>query len=295
MKTSMRIKISVGIVVIFLIILFVSIGSYLNNLSEKTSAILKENHNSVVYARNMSNSLNNLNKEIISGFLSSKNQDSSLINNELNLFTKSLQLEKNNITEIGEDKLVSGIEMDYYEFRDSFLKFRVSSKPVDKIIYIQKKFDNIYNQLVLLSQMNEKAIQSKTEDARVSAKNALIQMGILGAVCFIIALIFTYSLSSYFNQRFYQLYNGIKEIVTSNYGQRLHFEGKDEFYEISLVFNEMAEKLSENNRELTLNLQDNSEKDPNFEDIQELKRILKLIKGIEEKAHDLISKIENKE
>ena len=30
-------------------------------------------------------------------------------------------------------------------------------------------------------------------------------------------------------------------MVSSNYGQRLYLEGNDELYEISLVFNEMAE------------------------------------------------------
>ena len=39
------------------------------------------------------------------------------------LFDKSLQLEKNNITEPGEDKLVSGIETNFNEYRDSVLKF----------------------------------------------------------------------------------------------------------------------------------------------------------------------------
>ena len=78
-------------------------------------------------------------------------------------------------------------------------------------------------------------------------------MTILGTLCFLIALSFTYSFASYFNERFFQLHNGIKEIVSSNYGQRLHFDGKDEFYEIALVFNEMAEKLNENKTKYTIN------------------------------------------
>ena len=45
---------------------------------------------------------------------------------------------------------------------------------------------------------------------------------------------------------FPQMYNGIKQIVSSNFDQHLFFDGKDEFYEISLVFNEMAEKLKKN-------------------------------------------------
>ena len=61
-------------------------------------------------------------------------------------------------------------------------------------------------------------------------------MTILGSLCFLIAFSFIYSFAAYFNERFSQLYNGIKEIVSNNFGQRLYFEGTDEFYEISLVF-----------------------------------------------------------
>lgn len=59
---------------------------------------------------------------------------------------------------------------------------------------------------------------------------------------------------------------------------------------VVIVFKEITEKLS--NQELSVNLQDNSEKDQTIEDLRELKRILRLIKGIEEKGHDLISKFE---
>ena len=46
-------------------------------------------------------------------------------------------------------------------------------KSVDKIIFLQKKFTDLNQQLMLLSQMNEKAIELKTNNAKVSAKNAL--------------------------------------------------------------------------------------------------------------------------
>ena len=68
-------------------------------------------------------SLININQEIINCFLVNKDPDTLIINKEFNLFNKSLQLEKNNITEPGEDKLVSGIETDYNEYRDSVLKY----------------------------------------------------------------------------------------------------------------------------------------------------------------------------
>ena len=36
------------------------------------------------------------------------------------------------------------------------------------MLYLQNKSDNLYQQLLLLSQMNGKAIENKTDDAKVS-------------------------------------------------------------------------------------------------------------------------------
>jgi nitrogen fixation/metabolism regulation signal transduction histidine kinase len=297
MKTSIRsARFTMGMVLFLVIILLLSISSafYLNRLSGKTNAILKENHYSVVYAQDMSASLTNINQGIINCFLTNKNPDTIVIDKEFRLFEKSLELEKNNITEPGEDKLVSDIETDYIEYRDSVLKFIKSPNPAVSVLYLQKRFDSLFQQLMLLSQMNEKAIEEKTNDAKVSAKKASLQMTFIGTLCFLIAYGFTFIFSSYFNERFYKLYNGIKEIVSNNYSQRIYLEGNDELYEISLAFNEMAEKLNKNQQKMSVNLHGDPEKDYKLNDIQELKSILLRIKSVEDQAIELITRLEKK-
>jgi len=298
MKLSIRTKFAVGMFFIFLIILVLLGFSafYLNKLSNKTGAILKENYLSVVYAREMSEGLLNINQEVTTGFLLNRNLDRQIIQKELDAVNKSLQLEKGNITELGEDKLVAGIESGFTEYRDSVTKFMGSMPVTDRILFLQKKMGFLSQQLVLLSQMNGKAIETKTDDAKVSSKNALTGMTILGSFCFLIALSFIYSFASYFNERFFQLYNGIKEIVSSNYGQRLYFDGVDEFYEISLLFNQMAEKLSgeQSPNEEQIDFLAPSEKEQNDDNLEELKDVLVRIKNIEKQAEEVISKIENK-
>jgi hypothetical protein len=296
MKPSVRTKFILGIGFFFVIILLLSVlsGFYLNKLSKKTSAILKENVISVISAREMSEALTNINLEITNCFLNRKILDSAFINKELKSFNKSLGVEKNNITEIGEDKLAYGIDVAFNEYRDSVETFMKSPNPSAKFPGLQKKFSNLYPQLGVLSQLNEKAIEIKTDDAKNSAKKALIQMTFVASLCFLVAFSFTISFASYFNERFNQLYHGIKEIISSNYGQRLYFDGKDEFYEISLVFNEMAEKLSGLKPVKPLTFDVELEKDQKLNDIQELKRLLTGMKSIEKQAVDLISKLESK-
>lgn len=297
MKLSIRTKFTLGMVFVFLIISALSIFSayYLNVLSSKTGAILKDNHASVIYAREMSEGLLNINQSITNGYLMRTNLDSSFINKEIERVDNSLLLEKNNITEPGEDKLVAGIETGFKAYRNAIAECMAASPPLDKVLDLQTKFSSLNQQLGVLSQLNGKAIELKFNDAKVSSKNALTQMTILGTLCFILTLSFTYSFASYFNVRFFQLYNGIKEIVSSNYGQRLHFDGVDEFYEISLVFNEMAEKLNENKQKISVTLQPDDEKQSLIDNhLEELKRMLIRIKSIEDQATLLVAKLDNK-
>jgi two-component system, NtrC family, sensor histidine kinase KinB len=295
MNTSIRSKrFTMGIILFLVIILLLSVLSafYLNRLSGKTSAILKENHYSVVFARDMSQNLTIINQEITNCFLTNKNPDVSNINKEIKLFVKSLQSEQNNITEMGEDNLVSGIETGFNEYRDSVLLFIKSPKPVSKILYLQNKFDTLYQQLTLLSQMNERAIEEKTSDAKVSAKKAAIQMSFIATFCFLIAYGFTFSFASYFNERFYQLYNGIKEIVASNYSHRLIFTGKDEISEVSLIINEMADKINEKTMKMSATLQVDLEREIISKEEEELNGILFRLKNLEEQVVALLSGFE---
>jgi two-component system, NtrC family, sensor histidine kinase KinB len=277
-----------------ILVLAVFSGYYLNKLSDKTSAILKENYLSVVYAREMSEGLLNINHEITAAFLTSRKSDSLKISREIALIDKSLLSEKSNITEPGEDKLVSGIDEDYSQYKDSVLKLVSSAISAEGMINLQNKSASLSQKLLLLSQMNGNAIEVKTDDAKSYSKSALTKMTVLASLCFLIGMSFTFSFASYFSQRFYQLYNGIKEIVSSNFDQHLYFYGHDEFYEISLVFNEMADKLKENKQKLSVTLLDDKLRTISSDDLEELKTMLFKIKITEEQTAALITKIQKK-
>jgi len=294
MKFSIRSKFSVGMFFL-VIILVLSIFSsyYMNKLSKETGTILKENYLSVVYAREMSGGLTNINQEITNSFLLGKNSDSLFIKQEFNTINKSLQSEKNNLTEPGEGKLVSDIEAGLNEYRNSVANFLGSPQPASNVIELQKKFGMLYQQLMLLSQMNGKAIEVKTDVTKISSQDAVTQMTIIAILCFIIALFYSYSFSSYSNERFSQFYKGIKEIHANNFNQQLYFDGTDKFHEISLIFNEMIEKLNENQQKMAVTLSSDVET-ATMKDIQELKVMLIRIKNIEERADEMISKLENK-
>ncbi len=281
----------------FTIIAGISILSayQLNSLSKKTDAILKDNNFSIIMARDMAEGLTILNQEIIRYSFNNIYPDATIIANTKAKFEKSIQLEKNNITEAGEDKLASEIEIGFKEYLKNINTLINGSIPAENLNFMLTQFHSLYQQTMLLSQMNEQAIVRKSDDAKNSARKGLTDVTILGTICFIITLSFTFNFASYFNERFTKLYNGIKEIGAKNYDQRLYFEGEDEFYDISLVFNEMAQNLNENTKSSKVNFQEEFEREISLNQIQELKRILEQMQGVEERAVDLIAKLENKE
>ena len=296
MKHSIRTRFTLGMIFLFIIISVLAVfsGYYLNKLSDKTSAILKENYLSVVYAREMSEGLMNINQEITTCFLTKRIPDSLKIAKELKKIDQSLQSEKNNFTEPGEDKLVSDIETDYIEYRDSLQIIIKSHESSAALFSLQNKSGTLYQQLSILSQMNGKALEVKTDDAKASSKSALTKMTILATMCFLIGMSFAFSFASYFNRRFFQLFNGIKEIGSGNFDQRLFFDGNDEFSEIAVVVNEMADRLKQNKQKMSVTLQNETWKGINPNDVEELKKMLFRIKSMEEQAAALISKFEKK-
>jgi len=296
MKRSIRKKFIYGIFFfLFIIVALLSLSAYnLTKLTNKTEAMFSENQLSVIYARDMAKGLSDINQKIVNCFLANSLPDHTNIDKILNSVNKSIQLEKTNITEPGEDKLALTIESEFNKYRDLVTVFMKTPKSGESVVNLQKEYANFNQKILLLSQMNEKAIEFKTKDARVTGENAKLQMEIFGTLCFLITFSFTFSFTSYFNERFTQLYNGIKEIVSSNYDHRLYFERKDEFYEISLVFNEMAEKLVKNKQNIIPKLNEVSEYDTRFNQVQELKLMLERMKMLEEQAAGLISNLEIK-
>lgn len=297
MKISIRTRFTVGMVFFFLVIASISILSayHMNRLSTKTDAILKDNHLSVIFARDMSDGLTSLNQAVTNSYIHSIYPDTIQVKIAADSFRKSLQLEKNNITEHGEGKLVSGIESGFNEYLGNISVVPPAAISKEKFFQMQTQYTSLFQQTMLLSQMNEQAILQKADEAKKSANKALRQVTLLATICFIVTLTFTYNFAAYFNGRFSKLYDGMRGIGSGNYTERLNFEGEDEFYDISLVFNEMAKNLDGFNRDPKIAPEKNPEMEIYFDQFSALKKILEQMEGIKERAESLIAQLEHKE
>lgn len=211
-KLPIKTKLALGLAFLFGIAVLVgSLGAYyLYALSRDAKAILTDNYESIEYMQNISRALDE---------------------NHLDVIEKNLVGQEKNVTEPREPELTS-------ELRVSFNKLR--SNPADSTLT-----PSIRALLYEITRVNMEAIFRKNQVAQDTADKALLYIGLIGSVCFIITFAFIVNFPGYIANPIRHLTVGIQEISNKNYDERLHFESGDEFGELADAFNSMAQKLDE--------------------------------------------------
>lgn len=210
-------KLLLGIGFLFTMIIFLTgLSIYqINKLNNDTKNVLVANYNSLDYLRKMQLALDN-------NILKTENEK---------LFTVNLELQKQNITEVGENDLTNSLVQNF-----SMLKINAS----DSLISVRVR-KNISDLMLL----NMQAIQRKINVAESTADSSILWITLAGTICFIIALTILFNLPGNIANPIKELTESIKEIAAQNYSQRVHFNKHNEFGELSAAFNTMAEKLQE--------------------------------------------------
>ncbi|UKJ07755.1 HAMP domain-containing sensor histidine kinase [Solitalea lacus] len=218
MKT--KTKLTLGLWFLFIIILIMGLTGthYIYKMGRDSKTILKDNYESIEYAKVMLQQLDEL-----------QGKDPAKIQTALILFKKNLKLEKQNITEVGEKELVDEINL-------SFMQLTQNSLSPELILSIREK-------LFKLSEMNMQALVRKNNTAQKNAEQAVIYISLLLAICIMVCFSFIINFPGYIANPIRQLTEGIKQIANKRYDQRLHFQSGDEFGELAEAFNSMAKQL----------------------------------------------------
>lgn len=218
MKT--KTKLTLGIWFLFIVILVMGLTGthYIYKMGEDAKSILKDNYESIEYAKAMMEQLDELHTA-----------DAAKTQTALALFEKYLVLEKKNITEIGEKELAEELSL-------SAEQLKKNPASTELMLSIREK-------LFKLSEMNMQALVRKNNVAQKNAQQAVIYISLLLAVCVMICFSFIVNFPGYIANPIRQLTEGIKQIANKRYDQRLHFQAGDEFGELAEAFNSMAKQL----------------------------------------------------
>jgi signal transduction histidine kinase len=213
---TLRTKISLSLIFLVSIILLMGgLGAYyLNRLSEDSRAILTDNYISLEFASNMQKALTELDDP-----------------DALTDFETNLKKQEKNITEAGEQEATNSVRREY---------LRLKSGANDEAM-----LNRIRKHLLDIEYLNRQAIERKSKTADQTAKDALVLLGTVGTLCFLVVFSFVINIPGYIANPIRELTRGIKQIASRNFEERLHFRSSDEFGELARSFNSMAQKLYE--------------------------------------------------
>lgn len=217
MKIKTKLSLGVGFLFILIILMSVLGVSYINQLSSDTQNILVANYNTLDYSRQMLIALD----------------EDMTAPESITKFHENLMKQQNNITEIGEEELTNHLISDFEKLK---------AAPQNTQLYISIRKD-----LTDIMLLNMQAIERKSAVAEKTAKSATTVIAITGTVCFLLAFILLMNLPGSIANPIKELTESIKEIAAENYTQRVNFEKHNEFGELAVSFNTMAQKLEEYN------------------------------------------------
>jgi len=291
MKLKIRTKVLLGILFVF--VEFVIIGSlsmyYISTLKYGSELLIKNNYRSVQYAENMIQSLDETNTAVNSLFLNKHYQyDKELVAGSFDKFEKNLQLEGQNITELGEKELVQSIKEKYARYKSLVLEQNIKSIP-DKVNFytfnILPLTNELKAQIFSVSTLNLHSIVLKNEKLSEMVSQIYKNLSILLTFCLLITASFLFNFPNYIAGPIKRITENIKEMANNNFSSRIRISTNDEFKELSEAINDMAEKLETNYKHVEL-----QPAVTNAPDIDE-NEILQNIQGLLESIRPVIESI----
>lgn len=247
---TLKTKLSWGLGFLFLII-FTLVGFcsyYVGKLSRESENILKDNYNSIVYARNMLSGLDDMKASINSIMYNNDNPvkmsdyQLKLFESGKDLFENNLKQENDNLTEIHEKEYVEKLNQEYAAYLN--LCLRMKSGASGKLIFndfttasekLKHSVNNIYD--VNMQAVVRKTDLTKHDSARF--KNSIV---IIGLICIILALGYCWYFPVYISTTMNYLSDRMKYLIKES-GLTLDIKTNDEAQIILQSINLLENKL----------------------------------------------------
>ncbi|WP_316812207.1 ATP-binding protein [Pedobacter heparinus] len=219
---KIKTKLRLGFGFLFVVVIFFGAISlyYMNKISVSSKVILKDNYESMKYARVMRTILDD--------------NELPLAKAAKDKLAAQLHLEEKNITEKGEGEAVAELARAFGELTTPGLDLTAQRAAVRRL----------HLQLRVIDDVNMKAIVRKNDAAQKSVENAATYLIFAASICFLILFSFVVNFPGFVANPLREFSEAIKEISRKNYKQRLEFNGTDEFSELAIEFNTMAAQLN---------------------------------------------------
>lgn len=219
---KIKTKLRLGFGFLFVVVIFFGAISlfYMNKISLSSKVILKDNYETLNYTSNMRAVLDE--------------HPLPLSESAKKSFENYLELEGKNITEKGEGEAVAALRKAYESIKS----------PAVSLVEKQKAVTKLRATLRLIDKLNMDAIVGKNDAAQKAIEKAAMYVIFAASICFLILFSFIVNFPGFVANPLREFSEAIREISRKNYKQRLEFKGSDEFSELAISFNTMAQELN---------------------------------------------------
>jgi hypothetical protein len=249
-------KISFGLGFLFLIIFTLCIFSsfYIQRLSGEANNILKDNFNSLIYAKNMLVTLDDIRNEmdrVMVRALHSNSvppSDRPALDSLQQAFSHNLKLEKDNITELNEKEVVDALQANYTKFFEAYARLSkdANRSEANYADYVHA-YDKIKRSINIIYDINLQAMTRKGQLTFRDSQRFNRFMGIIGAICTIIAFGYFWYFPFYVSHSLSILSGRMKQLL-QNHGIRLPTQSTDEARILLNGMGALHQELSERKR-----------------------------------------------
>lgn len=219
MRVKQKIRLGLGFV--FIVVLFFGAISifFINRLSNSSKVILKNNYQTLSFARGMRSILD----------------ESKLPLSEAakTAFNAQLVKQEHNITEKGEYQATAQVRKDFGLLQAAGTPLITQEIAVHDIrVYLGK-----------IEGLNMNAVVKKTGTAEASVDKAVLVLGIICCFTFLVLFSFAVNVSSVIAEPLLRLDEGMDAMTNQNYDYRISFGNDKEFEVLAKTFNDFAAKL----------------------------------------------------
>lgn len=216
-------KIRVGFSLIFIVVLLFGGLSifFINQLSNSAKVILKNNYETLSFAKEMRTILDENNLPLTEAAKSA--------------FNTQLVKQEHNVTEKGEDVATASLRK----------AFDIMRSPASTLVQQQSALHDVRVDLRKIEELNMLAVVRKTNAAQASVNNATLILGLTGCIAFLALFSFSVNITGFIAGPLIKLTDGLGEISDKNYDLHLTFSKGDEFADVADAFNDMADHLKD--------------------------------------------------
>jgi len=245
-----KLQFSYGLLILVIVVVCVWGTYHFSGLGRAVDTILLNNYKSIVAAENMKEALERQDSAVLFWNAGQVAKASEQFIANRHKFLDELKVAANNITESGEEEIVTDIQKKYSAYREQVERILSSaevSAAADRASYYFTRLEPVFlelkGRLDDLLRLNQQAMLAASDRAKVQSRRAQTSMIVFALMASGLAALFAWRFIAYIVQPVSALTDKAKRIAEGDFDQHIEIQSQDEIGVLAAEFNRMAARL----------------------------------------------------